>query len=627
MKLFFGCFDSCLSSSSKTMKFSSKCILSPGSSTGNREPSQISLSSSLSRKLRSNRSIRNGQASPMFPTVGKKKGGTFENPEPSSPKVTCIGQVRVRTRKQGKKIRTRSIRRQEASFRKIDQGFRVAANSNLRGQKSQNFEHQNHQNLRQECLPHRNQRWVHLPLTICEALRGFGADFNSCFFPCWSSCKSSEKDEEDKAGGGTGGSGGGAALAGWLAALEEGEEDRTDRLEGSRRRHVLEDIDIDEVKKDEFVGEEEKARMSICIPPKNALLLMRCRSDPVKMAALANRFWESPAQKDEDQREYNGNEEGEAEEDEARRHTEIPTKIGEDCAREEQVIPDGLVQAKATKGFELDSREIPEEKPEDGGVNGNPQSKTLFGVPSSEVQVDLEKQEVEDVQANMLLEGKEKLTEEEDAKRASSPVVMADISTKAPEEDEKDTAERPREDKETATQNRPDLDCPELPDKRVNLDSKERENQSEPKRSSSGLPECLLLMMCEPKLSMEVSKETWVSNTDFIRRRPEKPVKKKDSGGERRKRISVDSKPPLPQPPRSSCSYPAPAAGMSMATMIEQKLGESNACEPLVLKRCNSEPMRSAAILAPEACFWKSRKLESHHPSATLGIGAAGVGF
>ncbi|KAK1422008.1 hypothetical protein QVD17_24836 [Tagetes erecta] len=32
------------------------------------------------------------------------------------------------------------------------------------------------------------------------------------------------------------------------------------------------------------------------------------------------------------------------------------------------------------------------------------------------------------------------------------------------------------------------------------------------------LPECLLLMMYEPKLSMEVSKETWVSSKDFIRR-------------------------------------------------------------------------------------------------------------
>ncbi|KAL2496812.1 uncharacterized protein Fot_40569 [Forsythia ovata] len=51
------------------------------------------------------------------------------------------------------------------------------------------------------------------------------------------------------------------------------------------RRHVLEDIEI----KDDKI-EEEDGRVSICIPPNNTLLLMRCRSDPMKMAALANRF-------------------------------------------------------------------------------------------------------------------------------------------------------------------------------------------------------------------------------------------------------------------------------------------------------------------------------------------------
>ncbi|KAL2480647.1 hypothetical protein Adt_33613 [Abeliophyllum distichum] len=51
----------------------------------------------------------------------------------------------------------------------------------------------------------------------------------------------------------------------------------------SSRRHVLEDIEI----KDEKI-EEEAGRVSICIPPKNAFLLMRCRSDPMKMTALAN---------------------------------------------------------------------------------------------------------------------------------------------------------------------------------------------------------------------------------------------------------------------------------------------------------------------------------------------------
>ncbi|KAF7803009.1 histone-lysine N-methyltransferase SETD1B-like [Senna tora] len=58
------------------MKLSSKSLLSP---SRNKEPSQMSLSSSLSRKLHNN-----GKASPMFPTTnGKKRGcAAFENPEP-----------------------------------------------------------------------------------------------------------------------------------------------------------------------------------------------------------------------------------------------------------------------------------------------------------------------------------------------------------------------------------------------------------------------------------------------------------------------------------------------------------------------------------------------------------------
>ncbi|KAL2514356.1 uncharacterized protein Fot_28327 [Forsythia ovata] len=57
----------------------------------------------------------------------------------------------------------------------------------------------------------------------------------------------------------------------------------------SLRRHVLDDIEI----KDDKI-EEEAGRVSICIPPQNTLLLMWCRSDPMKIAALANRFsWDA----------------------------------------------------------------------------------------------------------------------------------------------------------------------------------------------------------------------------------------------------------------------------------------------------------------------------------------------
>ncbi|KAL4561236.1 hypothetical protein LXL04_033399 [Taraxacum kok-saghyz] len=87
------------------MKNSSRSILSPARA---RDPPPISLSNSRSRNLRNSRSIKGGGASPaMFPTTtGKRRGSGFENPEPSSPKVTCIGQVRVKSKKkQAKNLR------------------------------------------------------------------------------------------------------------------------------------------------------------------------------------------------------------------------------------------------------------------------------------------------------------------------------------------------------------------------------------------------------------------------------------------------------------------------------------------------------------------------------------------
>ncbi|KAJ6423668.1 hypothetical protein OIU84_024610 [Salix udensis] len=130
------------------------------SSTGN---------TNTSRRLRSNGSMKGGHASPMFPANGKKRA--FENPEPSSPKVTCIGQVRVKTKKQGNKLRTRSKKRGEVSFRRVDQNSMAFEGSNNH-QDLMNNQFLNQQQ-QQEDLSHRNQRWVHLPVTICETFKGF----------------------------------------------------------------------------------------------------------------------------------------------------------------------------------------------------------------------------------------------------------------------------------------------------------------------------------------------------------------------------------------------------------------------------------------------------------------------
>lgn len=650
--------------------------------------------------------MKGGQASPMFPTSGgggKKRGCGFENPEPSSPKVTCIGQVRVKTKKQGKKMRSRSKRRGEASFR------RGESHPDLTRQNSQSgFCYQN-----QQCLKHRNQqRWVHLPLTICEALREF-----SCFFPCRSSCMSSEKDKEEKGSLEERGSSVrhgregscGAAFARWLVSLQDGDgkgreievmmdDDDDGREKGgersfSQRRHIFEDLDIDVVdekittefgvEENEDEDEDEKGRVSICIPPKNALLLMRCRSDPVKMAALANRFWESPLHKEhqldqehhqhqdveqdhedsgiqenEQQQEHEQEEEVEEEEESFKDQNIYMEQVEElqqfvvvedsICERETQALLESYEIESKTNQEEIheDTKEEEEKVNEDEDAIDDDKVETFSCVLLDSHHADLEKQEIEETHQGEDEENKESF---ELSSYSETLVVSSEVEKdEALKEEESETAEKvsTEEEEEKVTEEKELDPTHHGSDPEISLHgSTERENGSkkeERERERETLPECLLLMMCEPKLSMEVSKETWVCSTDFVRWLPERPAAGKVAGGEKRVTVNSSLKPkvkvkpvqPLMQPARSSCSFPVTGggAGMSMATMIEQKLvgcsKSRNGYEPFVLTRCKSEPMRSAAKLAPEACFWNNRKLEPHPPPTSLGIGApAGVGF
>ncbi|KAL1363440.1 hypothetical protein HN51_011656 [Arachis hypogaea] len=562
------------------MKLSSKSILSPSHSKD---------APHLTRKLASSGSTKGGgggsQASPnpaMFRSGGRKRGPGYVNPEPSSPKVTCIGQVRVL--KQGKKMRGRSKRRGggggEASFR--SRGEQSFHGGDLNRQKSQRS-----QSLQQECLSQRNQRWVHVPSAICEALRAFGSEF-SCFFSCRSSCgreKHSAKAEEE-----------GAAVGSWVVTLQEGsdphkgreielimggsEEDETQgdnnnspERSNRRRRHVFEDIDIDidNLKSEE----EEKARVSICIPPKNALLLMRCRSDPVKMAALANRFWEPSVQATQEEREAE----------------EAQMQMEEDSNKEVEKNYNVAIHdesGKSTLAF------VSKEETEAANNEGNQ-------VVIEEAKGDVEKEEEAIGEVTSYGE------ENDVAQRSELSSTTAHSALSGIDDAKGSTVKMTSEEKPVEEENR----------------SKERE--------SGALPECLLLMMCEPKLSMEVSRETWICTADFVRWLPPRPAAK-SSGGDRqhKKRMAaVDNKPPPPptaavqpqqvQPGRSSFSFPAAAVASAVGT---------NAGEGSALKRCKSEPRRSAAKLAPEACSWNNRKLTEPHPPAPVGVGgAAGVGF
>ncbi|CAI9773513.1 unnamed protein product [Fraxinus pennsylvanica] len=703
----FICLASRLSSSS-SMKLS-KSILSPGRAA---RDTPISLSSSLSRKLRTNGSLKGG-ASPFFTTPGKKKGCAFENPEPSSPKVTCIGQVRVKTKKKVKQTRSLSRRRSgEISFRKLEQGQhqaveRVRQNEDRICSQAQRYSNVSANQQQQDCLPHRNQRWVHLPVTICEALRSFGAEF-SCLFPCKSSCFStSERGKEEKRNASNGcdneQSSCGAVFARWLVSVNDGEggkrreielvvgggdeeEVKTDLKERmsmrSSRRHVLEDIEIKDDKievKGQCVEGEEAGRVSICIPPKNALLLMRCRSDPMKMAALANKFsWDA------DTASKNDDVDDDGENDDKEMELEIEEQLEvQECEVADKVydeIPQQNVGVSDEQDIAAESEtEVPENVEE--VVEELHKMEELLNETEQEleqepeVEVDEDKLIEEEVESNMssfeaLLDQEntehykeDGCTIQQDEVEEHSSLCNSSSSAESDNEEEEDsgsTQESAQYEEEAAmvkveeTQEETSYHH-EKPheEEPIESESKEGENQEwsdtkEPNKEieTPALPECLLLMMCEPKLSMEVSKETWVCSTDFRRWLPERPANKKSTRNgcdheSMKKKLIPDSSKPKPistcennqkqlqQPPRSSCSLPAAAAAASMATMIEKKLVNAVGYEPFVLTRCKSEPMRTAAAkLMPESCYWKNamRKLEPHR-RATFGVGAAGVGF
>lgn len=606
-------------------------------------------------------------------------------------------------------MRARS--RREVSFRRTEQGTTniginstsTITNTNSNCNSHNNLDVNHYQDFvqghPQECLPHRNQRWVHLPVTICEALRTFGAEFN-CFLPCRSSCMASNNKEEKvshhhhhhtngDANAIRSDSSCGAVFARWLVVGGEEErncsvveaEDEDDMPRRSQRRHVLEDIVIEgdkcELKNEIFEEEKQKeeGRVSICIPPKNALLLMRCRSDPVKMAALANRFWECPPPQEDEAAVNEEEEEAEEEEEEVRKTIVEEARIPEaeaELEAEAQVEAESKGVSEVVQQEELqkqvqEEEEVEEEDKqvldqpavlEEAAVESDSNTETLPD-PDNEQNVAQLVQENEnflddETEPAPKLEEREAFDDIED-KRPSfscssevlpeqeqeSEVAVAEDSTEQKEEEEEEGEE---------TETTSERSEPEEPE--TGQESEERASRKE-----NLLPDCLLLMMCEPKLSMEVSKETWVCSTDFIRWQPseKKPppqiVNKMDGCDEKPKeRVSVDNAAPAPQqqqqkqpqlllmqPPRSSCSFPAapplpPALGApsvkTMNTMIEQKLvgAKTSSYEPFALTRCKSEPRKQSAKLAPETCFWKNRKIEPHRP-ATLGVGAAGIGF
>lgn len=143
------------------------------------------------------------------------------------------------------------------------------------------------------------------------------------------------------------------------------------------------------------------------------------------------------------------------------------------------------------------------------------------------------------------------------------------------------------------------------------------DGKGETERKPAALPECMMwMMMSEPKLSMEVSKETWVCSGDFTRKSA-RHGRVVDDSEAKQPQLALNNKltdymgnhPVIQQRQQrrlpTSCANnnrdPARRVVLSMASMIEQKLMKAVAYhQPFVLSRCNSEPVRSSAKLGSE---------------------------
>ncbi|KAJ3692267.1 hypothetical protein LUZ60_012617 [Juncus effusus] len=716
-----------------------------------------SLSASLSRRLRTSGSVKGAQ-SPMFSNVvggRRNKGAAFETAEPTSPKVTCIGQVRVKGKQRRKKakgammVRSRSKRvvGTEVSFRR-------------EGEMGRERE--------RECMPGaRNQgSWVYqIPVSICDALKAVGSEFN-CLLPCSgkSFCSSSSGPK------GTGEEGKvkrrgscGAVLARWLMMQEneevkrevEEELEREEQMVEMERkvevvtdweeRRMVEEFEVEIRKKDEIlvVGEgeegegEEKGRVSVCIPPKNALLLMRCRSDPVRMAALANRLWGSPVRKVHAQEEEVEEREEEEEEEEERDcgGENKAAIVGEDEG--ERVCEASVSEETVSEAERADLKEIQAEVCEQNTVSDSKlEEKEDLDEPTKESfeqnvdppcsnetekekdcnstctesqahsdPIELTKEETTEAQ----IAKEEKQSNETKARRSTS------CSPSRAEEEKKQRQYRMRRQRsnggggsssrekdsrrhsfssegdprrssfssvkdgrrssfsiegrrwsfsieqediviakqsEVSKGKKKSKACsPETEqvenggdkegDKRTEEKEKEKtEEKMERKlemiateRKKSGeLPDCLLLMMYEPKLSMEVSRETWVRPTDFINWRAHKrqnpPPKTEETKAEETKTEETDEQKKDtqkvtwaeetadPEVEMLPAVQPVVKGGNEEKNRVKIELPAEVLYAPFVLKRCKSEPMRASARLVADACFWKER----HRPIGAVGF-------
>lgn len=230
-----------------------KPILSPG------------RSGDPTKRLRS--SAGRGQSSPMFSiqtngrSEGRNKNSEYEIEEPSSPKVTCAGQVRVKPRQ------CKSWQSVMAEIEKLH-GQKQRKNSFSRAGKSGGTPVSSPSRALQQ------PKWsqvVGLKKDVVQfitTLRNLRVDLG-CFGASSVSTDDEEEDEEDDEARRPSTSG--TVFAKWFMILQDSDDRKEAKPESSSvgsRNEIVEASPRD--------SNEEPT----VVPPPNALLLMRCRSAP-----------------------------------------------------------------------------------------------------------------------------------------------------------------------------------------------------------------------------------------------------------------------------------------------------------------------------------------------------------
>ena len=274
------------------MKLSTKPISSPGRTEKYPPP--------LMRFLRTNvgsRSRGRARSSPMFVRNKRNSNAAIETQEPTSPKVTCMGQVRVR----------RSSNKQPSKARNC----RVRAKTRRRCKWLQNALLCRHiaWNMKTRCCGPAWRKWV-LFFQV-----GFGRKGET---------RQDSPKSEQKLGNNI-----------EFSEREDGEEEEEEQ----------EDVEK-EVVAQVFVSNS-------CSPPKNAFLLTRCRSAPYRSSSLASRFWESPLGTEETEEQRRRTEQENNGDEEHAEHKAKPSSASESISdQESRIAPETEKKLECLKRFE-----------------------------------------------------------------------------------------------------------------------------------------------------------------------------------------------------------------------------------------------------------------------------------